>query len=179
MLIITFSIFSCKKDDVVSTDPAIIRTYKNERTIPLDSIQAMNQITNQKIQELYDLGLLYVYNTSDNELDSILTNQINNYFVEKDTFQVNAILNDIKDSKTHFIKIADVVKQEKDSTESDSIGISRFLIKYYNKEKKFMNQKEKFVQYILKKNPETFKREFKFYFLKFAKNDSILKGEIK
>lgn len=170
-------ITSCKKDVYQGEyNPEIVKEYNNTS---LDSIQTMNLITNQKIQEFYDLGLLYLYNNRDKELDSVLTEQMNNYFIEKDTTQINELINEIKNTKSHFIKIQDVINLSKDSTSSDSLGISKFKIKYYGKDKTFLSEKNKFVKYILKKNPEKFKQEFKFYFVKFAEKDSILKGEIK
>ncbi|MCB9201743.1 MAG: hypothetical protein H6604_01660 [Flavobacteriales bacterium] len=170
-------ITSCKKEVYDGNyDPEIVETYRNES---LDSLQTINKIAEQKIQELYDLGLLYVYNNIDNELDSILSTQIDNYFYEKDSNQVNALLNEIKENKTHYIKITDVVNQDTDSMMEDSATISEFQIKYYNKEKNFLRKQNKYVKYILKKNPEKFVKEFKFYFIGFAENDSILRGEIK
>ena len=168
---------SCKKDVYQGEyNPEIVKEYNNTS---LDSIQTMNLITNQKIQEFYDLGLLYLYNNKDKELDSVLTEQMNNYFLEKDTTQIKELIQEIKSSKSHFIKIQEVINLSKDSTSNDSLGISKFKIKYYGKDKTYLSEKNKFVKYILKKKPEKFKQEFKFYFVKFAENDSILKGDIK
>lgn len=170
-------LMSCKKDVYQGEyNPEIVKEYNNTS---LDSVQTMNLITNQKIQEFYDLGLLYLYNNKDKELDSVLTEQMNNYFVEKDTTQIQELIKEIKTSKSHFIKIQEVVSLSKDSTTNDSLGISQFKVKYYGKDKTYLSEKNKFVKYILKKNPDKFKQEFKFYFVKFAESDSILKGDIK
>lgn len=167
---------SCKQEVYQGNyDPHIIKEHSNDTTIPLDSIKAIQLITNQKLQEVYDLGLLYVHNNKDSELDSILFNQMDSYFATKDTIQITNLLNEIRNSKSHYIKISQNEKFLKDSTENDSIFYSKFLIKFYSKDKQYIHSKNKFVEYVLKKNPTKFRGEFKFYFIQFFETDSLIK----
>lgn len=176
MLIILFLIieitFSCKKE-VYQTNynPKIIKSNSNN-SISLNSTEEIQLITNQKLQELYDLGLLYVYNNKDAELDSIISNQIDSYFIIKDP-SINNLFNEIKNSKSHFIKIIQNKNNLLNSKINDSIFYSKFLIKFYNKKKEYTYSKNKYVKYLIKRKPNKFKKEFKFYFIKFFENDSL------
>lgn len=179
LLIVTY--LSCNREknyDGIS-EPEVISKYKNNAFAYGDSLQAINRITKQKLQEFYDIGLLYLKNKNDKQLDSILLESMRDYLLNRDSLEMDNFLIQLKRERISFAKIKSVEKIDNFSPPLDSLGVSAYQVGFYNKEKKFVRNKKKFVKFVLKKNPEKFKNEFKFYFIEFAENDSIFSGVIK
>ena len=174
ILIILFLILiiynSCKNELSTKDYKRQIIIHHNNSSVSLKSIDAIKIISSQKIQELYDLGLLYVYNNKDKELDSIIYNHIDNYFIKQDSSKINLLLNEIKKSKSNIIKVKQNKIFLKKSILNDSIFYAKFLVKFYNKKKYYIHSKNKYVEYMIKKDSN---KKFKFYFLNFLNIDSI------
>ena len=70
---------ACKKEPEEISDLDKIK-YNNKKssypTIKMDSAQAINSITKQKIQELLDLSAIYASGNKNSEVDSLIYNQI-------------------------------------------------------------------------------------------------------
>ena len=70
---------ACKKEPEEISDLDKIK-YNNKKssypTIKMDSAQAINSITKQKIQELLDLSTIYASGNKNSEVDSLIYNQI-------------------------------------------------------------------------------------------------------
>ena len=58
LFIIAFGILSCKKENTPISELDQLRQANNS-SIKLDSTQAIASITQQKLQELYDISALY------------------------------------------------------------------------------------------------------------------------
>jgi len=184
VLIVVFK-YIINKNEVPSFEgnfntEAVIK-YSNEDNFTrqkLDSLSFIDKITSQKIQELFDL-LIVSSNNEDEKLNKILNNQLKNYFLKEDTLTLFHIKNEIDSLNIGFAKLKSISILKKDSMEADSIGTVNFVMNLYKKDKKYYKTIEKSARYILKKNPEILKNEFKYYFSNFGKKDTIREGVTK
>ena len=65
-------IFSCNKKTEEISDLDKLRNSTNKKSYPaiqMDSVQAINAITIQKVQDVFDLSTLYVSGNRDTEID--------------------------------------------------------------------------------------------------------------
>jgi len=162
-------IISCNKGKYYSGEknPEIIKGYNNEHYYPsgkMDSLQAISHITIQKLQEVYDLAVLTYENKTNKGIDTLLLEQLQGYFSKRDTLYARKIVYILDSLQAKYVKLELIKNDSLDLIHSDSIGIVRFNVQYYDKNKKFSQSKERQANYILKKNPAKFKAEFKFYF---------------
>ncbi|MGM5631751.1 hypothetical protein O2K51_12685 [Apibacter raozihei] len=154
-------------------DPDKIKGYKNENYYTsgkMDSTQVIAHITEQKLQEVYDLAILAAENKSNKDIDTLLLSQLQGYFPKGDTLYVAQIVNTLDSLKVKYVKV-ELNKQMLSDTAilNDSIGKVQFKAHYYDRNKKYFSTQEQQADYILKKNPEKFKAEFKFYFSSIGK----------
>ena len=91
------TIIACKKEQTIS-DIDVLRNGNNEdvySTTKLDSAQAIASITQQKLQELYDISALYSSGNKNTAIDSLNYEQIQGYFVKKDSANVMGLLKEL------------------------------------------------------------------------------------
>lgn len=182
-LLIAF-IFSCdKKTDEIS-DLDKLRNSTNQKTYPaqqMDSVQAINAITLQKVQDVFDLSALYVSGNRDTEIDYSIYSQIQSYFHKPDSLTLNPLFKEmeslkVKTAKVNNLKVYDIYYKE------DTLNFANFNVEYFDKDKRTLGRFDRKSQFILVPAPKQFKKEFKFYFLDFFSkplNDSIDSGVIK
>lgn len=181
ILIMTMSFlafYSCKKDQREGAQekyPQNDNSYSNSK---MDSLQAINQITKQKIQELLDLSTLYASNKKGTEMDTVIYNQIKTYFLEADSSLINPIVSEIKGLNAHHVKVGKV-ETEKLISKIDTLDQAKFNVEYFDQNKKMIKSFDKKAIFVLKKNPVKFKQEFKFYFVNFDSKDSTSVGVTK
>lgn len=172
-IIIVFLIIgfvACKKEKYYEgeKDPIKIKEYNNKNyyaSEKMDSLAVISHITEQKLQEVYDLAILATENKSNKEIDTLIVSQLKGYFPKKDTVHVSKIVNNLDSLKVKYVTI-ELEKKKSDTTTilNDSIGVVHYKVHYYNNKKKYFSTQRSQANYILKKNPEKFKSEFKFYF---------------
>ena len=78
LFIITLTVISCKKEQQIS-EIDVLRNGNNEdvySSTKLDSAQAIASITQQKLQELYDISALYSSGNKNTAIDSLNYEQI-------------------------------------------------------------------------------------------------------
>jgi len=168
-------IISCnKKYDGTDSSVDIIRNATNKKTYSktkLDSIQAINVITNQKIQDLLDLSALYTSGNKDTEIDSVIYEQMQAHFLVKDSGNLKPVLKEMDSLKVRFVKVNNL-KINKLITEKDTLDFANFNVDYYDNKRNFITTAKRKAQYVLKPSPVQFKKEFKFYFVDFYKKES-------
>jgi hypothetical protein len=170
---------SCNRDKYYSGEKnlEIIKGYNNKNYYPsgkMDSLQAISYITIQKLQEVYDLSVLAYENKANKDIDTLIFTQLKGYFSKNDTLYAQKIVNTMDSLQVKYVKLELIKSNNSDSLiQSDSIGTVRFNAYYYDKNKKKFIEKERQANYILKKNPEKFKAEFKFYFTYIGNFDSV------
>jgi hypothetical protein len=163
-----FVVWSCKDEPTYkgNHDPEVIKTYKNRSTsaAKMDSLASVGFITKQKLIELYELSSLYSSNQGDSLMREILYPQIQSYFLPKDTLNFYQILKEMDSLKVHYVELGKLDFPESDSLVADSVRHVHYSLKYYSKDKKFIDSVQKSAEFILKKEPKKFKHEFTFYF---------------
>lgn len=166
ILIVIFTLIACKKEQTIS-DIDKLRNANNRGSFPatkLDSAQAIVSITQQKLQELYDISALYSSGNKNTAIDTLNYNQIQSYFLKKDSSNTKSLLKELDSMKVKNVK----VKNLQITTEikgKDTLDYALYSVEYKNNDQKTINEFNKKSQYKLIKSPKNFKKEFKFYFV--------------
>ncbi len=161
-----------------------LRNNNNKKSYPvtkMDSAQAIQFITKQKIQELLDLSTLYYNGNRDTEIDSIIYAQMNSYFADPDSTKLKPILHQLDSLKAKSARVGNL-EVEKKIVGRDTLDFAKFDVEFFDKDNKSLGNFNKTVQYSLKLSPVKFKKEFKFYFERFGTplpKDSISSGVTK
>ena len=172
MIILGF--VSCnKKYDGEDNSLETIRNANNKVTYTkssLDSLQAINLITSQKVQDLLDLSTLYTSGNKDTEIDSVIYTQMQAHFLTKDSNNLKPLLKEMDSLKVRFAKVNNL-KTSKSIIEKDTLDFANFDVEYYDKKKTYITTVNRKAQYMLKASPVKFQKEFKFYFNNFYKQE--------
>ncbi|WP_297986511.1 hypothetical protein [uncultured Chryseobacterium sp.] len=159
---------SCEKKEEKS-DLETLRTSNNRKSYPvtkMDSAQAIQFITKQKIQELFDLSTLYANGNRDTEIDSVIYAQMQNYFEKPDSTKLKPIIQQLDSLQVNTAKVGNIAVSKKISGK-DTLDFAQFNVEYFDQNNKSIGSFNKNAQYVLKLAPVQFKKEFKFYFVKF------------
>ncbi|SHK06939.1 hypothetical protein [Epilithonimonas mollis] len=174
MLTIT-GIISCdKKYDGNDNSLETLRNANNRVTYSktkLDSVQAINVITSQKVQDLLDLSTLYTSGNKDTEIDSVIYTQMQAHFLSKDSNNLKPLLKEMDSLKVKFAKVNNLTTS-KSIYKKDTLDFATFDVEYYDNKKAYITTVNRKAQYLLKASPVKFKKEFKFYFTKFYQKES-------
>ncbi len=165
----SFIIYSCNKkyDGDTSIEDVKYKTNKQSiSSVKMDSAQAINLITKQKIQDLLDLSTLYTSGNRDTEIDSVIYAQMKGYFLNGDSIHLKPILKDLDSLKVRYAKV-NKLEISKVLNGNDSLDFAKFNVEYYDNKKAFIGNYNRQAQYILKASPVQFKKEFKFFFVNF------------
>lgn len=165
-----FSIAACddKKNTEIS-DLEKLRNSNNKKSYPavqMDSAQAINFITKQKVQELLDLSTLYLSGNKNTEIDTVIYSQMGSYFHKPDSLTFKKLFKELDSLKVKSIKVNNL-SVFKEYYETDTLDYARFNVEYFDAKNRSIGTFEKNAQYILISAPIKFKKEFKFYFLDF------------
>lgn len=174
------SMASCNKKYEGDTTINDVKYKNNRNTIPsikMDSAQAINTITKQKIQDLLDLSTLYISGNKDTEIDSVIYAQMQSYFLKPDSLQLKPLFKDLDSLKVRYANI-NKLSIQRQIVGKDTFDIAKFNVEYFNNKKLFIGSYERDAQYVLKSVPTKANNEFKFYFKNFydelnKKEDSI------
>lgn len=186
-LLLTFffmvlALVSCKKEEALS-DIDLLRNGNNEdvySTTKLDSAQAIATITQQKLQELYDISALYSSGNKNTAIDTLNYNQIQGYFLKKDSNNVKNLLKEMDSLKVRTVKVKNL-EIASEIKGKDTMDYALYTVEYKNKDQKTIGEINKKSQYKLLKSPVNFKKEFKFYFVEMnvQPKDSVSNGVTK
>ena len=173
--IIISGFISCnKKYDGEDNSLETIRNANNRVTYTkssLDSLQAINVITSQKVQDLLDLSTLYTSGNKDTEIDSVIYTQMQAHFLTKDSNNLKPLLKEMDSLKVRFAKVNNLTTS-KSVVASDTLDFANFDVEYYDKKRTYITTVNRKAQYMLKASPVKFQKEFKFYFNNFYKKES-------
>ena len=173
--IIFSGLISCnKKYEGEDNSLETIRNANNRITYSkakLDSLQAINVITSQKIQDLLDLSTLYTSGNKDTEIDSVIYTQMQAHFMTKDSNNLKPLLKEMDSLKVRFAKVNNL-KTTKSVIQKDTLDFANFDVEYYDKKRTYITTVNRKAQYMLKASPVKFQKEFKFYFNNFYKAES-------
>ena len=182
LILALMTIIACKKEQPTS-DIDVLRNGNNEdvySTTKLDSAQAIASITQQKLQELYDISALYSSGNKNTAIDSLNYEQIQGYFVKKDSANVMGLLKELDSLKVKLVK----VKNLSINTEingKDTLDYANYTVEYKDRDQRMIGEFNKKSQYKLLKSHVNFKKKFKFYFVEIdvQPKDSTSVGVIK
>lgn len=175
IITIIAGLVSCdKKYDGKDNSLETLRTANNRVTYSktkLDSVQAINVITSQKVQDLLDLSALYTSGNKDTEIDSVIYTQMQAHFLAKDSNNLKPLLKEMDSLKVKFAKVNNLMTS-KSIHEKDTLDFATFDVEYYDNKKTYITTVNRKAQYLLKASPVKFQKEFKFYFTKFYQKES-------
>lgn len=106
-----FFVISCDKKGNEKSDLEKLRQSNNKKSYPvtkMDSLQAIQFITKQKIQELYDLSALYTSGNKDTEIDSVIYEQMMGYFAQPDSTKMANTLKEMDSLKVKEAKVGNI-----------------------------------------------------------------------
>ncbi|WP_326981964.1 hypothetical protein VUJ46_17275 [Chryseobacterium sp. MYb264] len=154
----------------------------NNPAVQMDSMQAINSITKQKVQELLDLSTLYLSGKRDTEIDTVIYSQMEGYFHKPDSTTFKNLFREMDSLKAKSVKV-NKLEVYKDYDKKDTLDFAKFNVEYFDGKNKSLGTFEKNAQYILMSTPKV-NKEFKFYFLNFyskplVKKDSTSVGVTK
>lgn len=183
ILLLSFIACNDKKTEVSDLDK--LRNSNNTNSYPavqMDSTQAINSITKQKVQELFDLSTLYLSGNKNTEIDTLIYTQMESYFYKPDSLTFKKLFKELDSLKVKNVKVKNL-EVYKEFYKKDTLDFAKFNVEYYDDKNKPIGNFERNAQYILLSAPIKFKKEFKFYFLNFyskpLKKDSTSVGVTK
>lgn len=182
MILSIWIIYSCKKDTTYEGDynPEVIKGYKNEASsvnTKMDSVEAVNAISKQKLREFYELSAMAA-NNNDSVVQDILITQLRSYFSKSETPEIDTLLVRLKQKNVHFVSIAKFNIIPNDSITPDTIKSVDYTLNLFNKDKKLVETVNKTSVFVLKQEPIKFKREFKFYFQSLSQEKDSIQNDI-
>ncbi|WP_299179138.1 hypothetical protein [uncultured Chryseobacterium sp.] len=183
--ILLLSFIACNDKKTEVSDLEKLRNSNNTNSYPavqMDSTQAINSITKQKVQELFDLSTLYLSGNKDTEIDTLIYTQMESYFYKPDSLTFKKLFKELDSLKVKNVKVKNL-EVYKEFYKKDTLDFAKFNVEYYDDKNKPIGNFERNAQYILLSAPIKFKKEFKFYFLNFyskpLKKDSTSVGVTK
>ncbi|MGE4513202.1 hypothetical protein SAMN05421846_103213 [Chryseobacterium taeanense] len=174
LLLLAFVSCNNKKTEISDLDK--LRNSNNTKTYPavqMDSAQAINFITKQKVQELLDLSTLYLSGNRNTEIDTVIYSQMQSYFHKPDSLTFKNLFHELDSLKVKTVKVNNL-EVYKDMHNRDTLDFAKFNVEYFDNKNKSIGTFEKNAQYILVSTPNT-KKEFKFFFLNFYSNPLLKK----
>jgi hypothetical protein len=181
-ILIGLAVISCvKKEDSAVSDLEKLRNTNNQ-TVQMDSTQAINAITLQKVQDVLDLSTLYLSGEKNTEIDTAIYSKIEKYFQKPDSTTFKVLFKELESLQVKKLKVNNInIYQEIQN--NDTIDLAKFNVEYFDGKNKSIGTFEKNAQYTLVSKPEKTNKEFKFYFVNFyqqpSKKDSTSAGVTK
>lgn len=180
-IIISLAVLSCVKKETEPVSDLQKLRNTNNKTVQMDSAQAINTITQQKIQEVLDLSTLYLSGNRNTEIDTAIYSQIEKYFQKPDSLTFKNLFKELESLKVKKAMVSNI-NVYKEINNNDTLNLAKFNVEYFDNKNKSMGVFEKNAQYTLVSKEIQFKKEFKFYFTNFyflPKKDSTAVGVIK
>lgn len=181
-ILIVLAIISCvKKEDTPVSDLDKLRNTNNQ-TVQMDSTQAINAITLQKVQDVLDLSTLYLSGEKNTEIDTAIYSKIEKYFQKPDSLTFKVLFKELESLQVKKVKVNNINIYQKIQNK-DTLDLAKFNVEYFDNKNKSIGKFEKNAQYTLVSKPLKLKKEFKFYFVNFyqepVKKDSTAVGVTK
>ncbi|OCK51950.1 hypothetical protein BA768_14625 [Chryseobacterium sp. CBo1] len=157
---------ACKKEETNSiSDLEKLRNTENI-SVQMDSAQAINAITMQKVQDVLDLSTLYLSGNKNTEIDTAIYSKIEKYFQKSDSVTFQGLFKELESLKVKKVKVSNinVFKSIKDK---DTLDYAKFNVEYIGDKNKSIGNFERSAQYTLVSKAKEKNKEFKFYFIKF------------
>ena len=161
-------IWSCTKKTEPINQLDTIRKNTNTTeypTVQMDSMQAINTITKQKVQELFDLSILYVGGNKNTVIDTVIYRQMESYFYKPDSAKFAPLFAELEAKKVKAAKV-NHLEVFKRVVNKDTLDYAKFNVEYFDAKEKSLGVVERNAQYILAL-PNKNSKQFKFYLLNY------------
>ncbi len=163
---------ACEKKVAEMSDLDKLRNSTNEISYPavqMDSIQAINSITKQKVQELLELSTLYMGGNRKTQIDQAIFKQLQEYFYQPDSLTFKPLFAELDSLKPKMAKVSQLEVLQKING-ADTVDIAKFNVEYFDKNNKSLGTFDRSAEYTLLPSNKGDK-EFKFFFKNFYKKD--------
>lgn len=154
-----------KKEENNFSDLEKLRNTNNI-SVKMDSTQAINAITLQKVQDVLDLSTLYLAGDQKTEIDTAIYSKIEKYFQEPDSLTFKELFKELESLKVKRVKVSNI-NVFKSINNKDTLDYAKFNVEYFGDKNKSLGNFEKNAQYTLVSKAKEHNKEFKFYFIKF------------
>lgn len=179
MIFVILLAVACKKEQAPNLSLEQVKYNSNKSSYPstkMDSAQAINKITKQKVREVLELSILYKAGKQDTDIDAALYKQILGYFYKPDSLTVHKLLTELDSLNVGNARIGNFEVTERYFKE-DTLNFARFDVQYFDRNNRPIGSFQREAQYVLVPAEIRFKKEFKFFFLNFYQRP-ILKDSI-
>ncbi|MEN2433820.1 hypothetical protein AAH994_00150 [Weeksellaceae bacterium A-14] len=166
-LVILTATVACKKNNSMMSDLEKLRNSNNAKSYPavqMDSMQAINSITKQKVQDVLDLSTLYLDGHKNTSIDSAMYRQIEAYFYKPDSTTLRPLFREMESLKVKSA-VVNRLQVYKTIHKKDTLDYARFNVEYFDASNRSLGSFDRNAQYVLVSAPIKFKKEFKFYFI--------------
>ncbi|MGI9652629.1 hypothetical protein [Chryseobacterium sp. RLHN22] len=160
-------VIACNKKEETNSVSDLEKLRNTENiSVQMDSAQAINAITLQKVQDVLDLSTLYLSGNKKTEIDTAIYSKIEKYFQKSDTVTFQGLFKELESLKVKKVKVSNinVFKTIKDK---DTLDFAKFNVEYIGDKNKPIGSFERSAQYTLVSKAKEKNKEFKFYFIKF------------
>lgn len=138
----------------------------NNINVLMDSTQAINSITLQKVQDVLDLSTLYLSGNKKTEIDTAIYSKIEKYFQKSDSTTFKGLFKELESLKVKKVKVSNINVFKK-INDKDTLDFAKFNVEYIGDKNKSIGNFERSAQYTLVSKTNEKNKEFKFYFIKF------------
>ncbi|WP_434980772.1 hypothetical protein [Daejeonia sp. YH14] len=166
-LVILTATVACKKNNSMMSDLEKLRNSNNAKSYPavqMDSMQAINSITKQKVQDVLDLSTLYLDGHKNTSIDSAMYRQIEAYFYKPDSTTLRPLFREMESLKVKSA-VVNRLQVYKTIHKKDTLDYAKFNVEYFDGNNRSLGSFDRNAQYVLVSAPIKFKKEFKFYFI--------------
>lgn len=162
---------SCVKKDENSGQSDLDKLRNtNNKTVKMDSTQAINSITMQKVQDVLDLSTLYLSGQRNTEIDTAIYSKIEKYFQKSDSTTFKDLFKELESLNVKKVKVSNINVFQK-IKEKDTLHFAKFNVEYQGDKNKTIGNFERNAQYTLVSKQGQKNKEFKFYFVKFYSDE--------
>ena len=130
--ILLLSFIACNDKKTEVSDLEKLRNSNNTNSYPavqMDSTQAINSITKQKVQELFDLSTLYLSGNKDTEIDTLIYTQMESYFYKPDSLTFKKLFKELDSLKVKNVKVKNL-EVYKEFYKKDTLDFAKFNLEY-------------------------------------------------
>ena len=108
-IVLSITMIACNKKEETNTisDLDLLRNTENI-SVKMDSTQAINAITMQKVQDVLDLSTLYLSGNKKTEIDQAIYTKIEKYFQKSDSTTFNSLFKELESLQVKKIKVSNI-----------------------------------------------------------------------
>ena len=108
-IMIGLTLLACKKNEETAAISDLDKLRNTENiSVKMDSTQAINAITLQKVQDVLDLSTLYLSGNKKTEIDQAIYSKIEKYFEKSDSATFKDLFKELESLQVKKIKVSNL-----------------------------------------------------------------------